>query len=80
MMQLKFLMHRAHTLETNDLVILLSYQDPVAYYDKLTKERFKSSDALTITTKKHIRTWANGEKCQEIEQSELNKLLDYDPA
>lgn len=59
---------------TNDVLILFSYQTPVAC--KVNGKYFRTKQFWSVTTSRHINKWLNGADCGEIEQTALDDLME----
>jgi hypothetical protein len=76
-MNLKPLGANRNEISTNDKEILVSYQTPVAYYDKRTHKAYKTNKSWSRTTSKHISLWIGSyQDVSEVDQSVLDSILD----
>ena len=64
-------------IETQDKIILVSYQTPVAAWIK-GRGYLRTSEYHSVTTSRHINEWLaeqNAAKVTPVEQEELDKLM-----
>jgi hypothetical protein len=67
-----------HTqVSTGKFVIFVSYQTPVAYYDRTLDKTFKTSKKWSNTTTRHLNKWLAGfpSSASEVSQETIDALL-----
>lgn len=64
-------------IETDRFIVLVSYETPVACFDKSTRKYFRTEKKWSVTTSKHINQWLGEVSgCEIVSQDFLDKLLD----
>ena len=70
-----------HTITPNAIevrfpayVVLFSYDKPVAYEDRATKQCYKTAYFVSKATKGHIERWLNGREVLDVAQETLDNL------
>jgi len=58
-----------------NIVILVSYDTPVAYFNTATGKHFITAEKHSATTTRHINKWLDGAEAETKPQSEFNTLL-----
>ena len=83
-MKLRQVANNVTMLETKDRDILISYETPVAVYDKHQQRFFVTDKKWSATTTKHINSWLSShdvpKRLQGIDrpQSYFDELLDVE--
>jgi len=60
-MRLRKIANNQTEIQTDDFDILISYETPVACYNKITGEYSRTGKKWSATTSKHINTWLPAE-------------------
>lgn len=58
-----------------DIVVLFSYQTPVAAYISDTETYYRTSTKWSRTTTRHINSWLDGIEAKEEKQEFFNNLV-----
>ena len=78
-MKLRKLGNNQTEIQTEQFDILVSYETPVAYYDKRADVYHKTEKKWSATTSRHISNWIpEGAACGVCGQRVLDKLMDAD--
>jgi hypothetical protein len=75
-MKIKSLGKNITQVETRDYIILVSYETPVAAYDKGECKHYKTDEFYSVTTSRHINQWLDNANVSEKDQEFFNRLLD----
>jgi hypothetical protein len=60
---------------TDKVIVLFSYQTPVAYLDNSTGKTYRTSKYWSKTTTKHINKWLGADCGELIDQGKLDRLI-----
>jgi len=78
-MKLRKIGNNQTEIQTNDFNILVSYETPVACYNKLLNEYARTDKQWSATTTRHINSWLpDKDAAVFVEQSYLDSLLDIE--
>lgn len=56
--------------------VLISYQTPVAAYDKITGKHYRTDEWYSVTTTQHISHFLNGKQAETKPQSFFDQLVE----
>tara|TARA_B100000427_G_scaffold189669_1_gene157607 strand:- start:6 stop:239 length:234 start_codon:yes stop_codon:yes gene_type:complete len=59
----------------NGTEVFFSYKTPVAGYDSLTGQFFRTRVKYSVTTTRHINKWLDGRVAQEVDQKIIDNLV-----
>lgn len=73
-MRLKPIGSNMTQIETDQHIVLFSYETPVAFQHKATGKYYRTSKKWSTTTSKHINKWLEGINATEVDQTECDRL------
>jgi len=74
-MKLRKIANNQTVIETKRFDILISYETPVASYDKQTFTYYRTEKKWSATTTRHINQWLNGVEAKTGTQEYFDNLL-----